>query len=334
MECSKETISTYLSEDKTLQQIRDLTGLTVRGLKKIMKEYGLKARKNKGLNLVGKKFGLLNVLSFDHFSDHGKKYLCECDCGKRVIVRGSSLNKGRSKSCGAACPVKWKNGHPTKGILDKQKALSRIGEKHSRLKIIDIKEVLINERPRKFLYVCECDCGQITLKNYNHLKNGFVKSCGCYIKDPTTRIGRLYGLKNASSKHGWYFMQDGKRVKCRSGYEVLFANFLITNGISFQYEPQLFELDENTRYIPDFKIGETYFEIKGLLKEESVSKMEIFSKENKLEILFWKDLVKFAKLPFKSYSTFMRRAKAINMPAKEYFAKMIYQQGQYCGGEK
>lgn len=50
-------------------------------------------------NLVGKKFGKLTVI--ERVIEAGRtKYICNCDCGNKTIVRGDDLTSNRTKSCG------------------------------------------------------------------------------------------------------------------------------------------------------------------------------------------------------------------------------------------
>lgn len=51
--------------------------------------------------MIGEKFGKLKVLSENNkrTKSREKRYNCLCDCGKEVVVRGSSLKSG-TKSCG------------------------------------------------------------------------------------------------------------------------------------------------------------------------------------------------------------------------------------------
>lgn len=44
----------------------------------------------------GDRFGRLTVIS----RQSGRKYLCQCDCGKRTLVFGSNLTRRHSQSCG------------------------------------------------------------------------------------------------------------------------------------------------------------------------------------------------------------------------------------------
>lgn len=52
-------------------------------------------------DLSGKRFGKLIVLSFDHRDTRGNAcWICQCDCGKNHIVRGTSLERKEISSCG------------------------------------------------------------------------------------------------------------------------------------------------------------------------------------------------------------------------------------------
>jgi len=53
-------------------------------------------------NFIGQNFGKLTVLDkSEHKSKNRQTYwVCLCDCGKTLIVRGDSLTSGKTKSCG------------------------------------------------------------------------------------------------------------------------------------------------------------------------------------------------------------------------------------------
>ena len=62
------------------------------------------AGKKTRLDIAGQRFGKLVVLSFVHadMTPSGHKFsywLCQCDCGRRTIVRGQNLRSGMTKSC-------------------------------------------------------------------------------------------------------------------------------------------------------------------------------------------------------------------------------------------
>lgn len=55
----------------------------------------------KCLDLVGEKFWKLTVLERVENSNTGKsQWLCQCDCGNKVIVVGAHLKSGNTRSCG------------------------------------------------------------------------------------------------------------------------------------------------------------------------------------------------------------------------------------------
>lgn len=51
-------------------------------------------------NIVGTKFGRLTVLKYLYTRDNLAYWLCKCDCGNIVEVKGVSLRSGLTKSCG------------------------------------------------------------------------------------------------------------------------------------------------------------------------------------------------------------------------------------------
>ena len=56
---------------------------------------------SKVIDLTGQRFGRLVVLGFDKKSnDRQYMWLCRCDCGDVVSVRGYSLRSGNTQSCG------------------------------------------------------------------------------------------------------------------------------------------------------------------------------------------------------------------------------------------
>lgn len=69
--------------------------------------------------LVGQKYGELTVLSRteDYISPNGYvdvNYLCECACGKTLVIRASNLRSGKSRSCG--CNRKTNPNRTTHGL--------------------------------------------------------------------------------------------------------------------------------------------------------------------------------------------------------------------------
>lgn len=70
-------------------------------LRGISKSCGCLGAESNRIDLIDRKFGRLKVTSFYKESEPGRpKWNCICKCGKQVVVLGSSLRLGTTKSCG------------------------------------------------------------------------------------------------------------------------------------------------------------------------------------------------------------------------------------------
>lgn len=67
----------------------------------------------------------------------------------------------------------------------------------------------------------------------------------------------------------------------RSRLEARWAVFFDTLGIRYEYEPEGFELSDGTLYLPDFYLpdSKSWFEVKGVMDEGSMHKIDQFIKE-------------------------------------------------------
>lgn len=54
----------------------------------------------KEINIIGKRYGRLVVLSYSHSVGYRKYYLCQCDCGKQTCVLKGNIMSGKQVSCG------------------------------------------------------------------------------------------------------------------------------------------------------------------------------------------------------------------------------------------
>lgn len=137
-------------------------------------------------NLVGKKFNRLKVLK-----ESGDRYrrevlwLCECDCGNKTKVTTNKLKSGHTKSCGCLTDeVRSENGLRAVGNLTSPGGpliYDLVGKKFNRLTVLKkAKRRNLKESTR---WICECDCGKIAIVESYSLRNGIVKSCGCYHSD-------------------------------------------------------------------------------------------------------------------------------------------------------
>ena len=110
-------------------------------------------------NLTGQKFGELTVIQRAENDIKGRtQWLCQCDCGKQKIIRGSSLTSGNTKSCGCLSIEKLK-----KMSITHKMAKTRLYKIWA-----NIKTRCLNPKYSRF-----CDYGGRGIKVCNEWKNNF-----------------------------------------------------------------------------------------------------------------------------------------------------------------
>lgn len=120
----------------------------------------------KHLSLIGQRFGKLKVIKEDTKGQKKRSYwVCECDCGNIVVIRGTALTSGNTKSCGCI----------SKENREKRNFIDLSGESFGLLKVTN--EYKLENRKR--LWKCICDCGNTCWISTDKLKSGHTKSCGC-----------------------------------------------------------------------------------------------------------------------------------------------------------
>lgn len=75
------------------------------------------------IDMIGKKYGRLTVLEFVETKEEQKGkyvryYRCKCDCGNEIVVRGSALRNGNTKSCGCYRKEYVTQKNTTHGMTD------------------------------------------------------------------------------------------------------------------------------------------------------------------------------------------------------------------------
>lgn len=149
----------------------------------------------KFVDLTGQRFGKLLVVSRGpNGGNRQPRWVCHCDCSKTVVVYGSSLRGGVTKSCGCSRST--------------SRIINRIGRRYGRY-------VVRKESGRigkKIALEVVCDCGQVRRVTASNLVSGRARSCGCLMRE-INRSRR--GDKHPSWKGGSYITPSGyRRVKC------------------------------------------------------------------------------------------------------------------------
>ena len=138
-------------------------------------------------DLSGQRFGRLLVLSSDVFISKSKprRWMCKCDCGKEISIRGTSLTTGSTISCGC---YNLEN-NKSKQNLEKIKPKSKL-----------------------------IDTGKLTFKE-------FCTQYGLSEKIVRTRLKKGWGVKRTLTtpvdsdivKRNKRSRAKGKKVHCRGG---------------------------------------------------------------------------------------------------------------------
>ena len=149
------------------------------------------------IDLTGKRFNRLTALL--PVKSNGKvKWLCLCDCGNLVVVIGSALKNGNTKSCGCLQKEKatqrWENYREEHDV---------IGQKFGRLTALEF----VGVEHQEAMYRFSCECGNIIVRSLHAVKTGNTQSCGCLLNDflDLTKydvIGRRFGKLTVRSYAG------------------------------------------------------------------------------------------------------------------------------------
>lgn len=131
----------------------------------------------KKIDLVGQKYGRLTVLSEAEKirTPNGRSHvtwLCECECGKQIVVRSDCLRNGHTTSCGC------KKLERTIEMGKNQKK-DLIGQTFGYLTVI--KDSGLRTTRGEIKWTCKCICGQeinVISTNLTRKKEGTI-SCGC-----------------------------------------------------------------------------------------------------------------------------------------------------------
>jgi hypothetical protein len=117
-------------------------------------------------NLIGKRFGLLLVISKTKLENkRGTYWECECDCTSKCFISTNKLVSGIKTNC---------------GCKNQRKAINDLeGKIFGKLTVIKESK---NEKGKK-VWLCKCECGNTHTASGSDLTSGHTRSCGCLRKE-------------------------------------------------------------------------------------------------------------------------------------------------------
>ena len=214
---SKKTAAAYWLCKCECGQIKSVRGQSLRDGSVVDCGCGLKNRRKNTIDttsLINQRFGRLTVKERDLSKPygHGKEpyWICQCDCGTMVSVRGPSLRQGKTKSCGCY----------KKDVNTDRCTLNLTGQQFGYLTAIE----KINEQKHgSYIWKCLCQCGNIYYADASTLNLGQCTSCGCRTRSQGEEsIEKLLKQANILFETEYSF-QDCRNPKTKSLYRYDFA---------------------------------------------------------------------------------------------------------------
>jgi hypothetical protein len=189
-------------------------------------------------NYIGRKHGMLTVISQRINEFKVTVLLIECDCGIKKEMEPGNWSRSNSCGCGKA-----------NAIRNSKSTIVEAGEQYGLLTIV--KEVENIDRRRRFL--CICDCGKESIVRLSDLKSGNTKSCKCILNEKQRSKHRLYNTWNAmmqrcGNKNNPNYKNYGKRgIKVCDEWKVA-ENFYNDMDESYCEELTIDRIDVNGNY--------------------------------------------------------------------------------------
>ncbi len=133
------------------------------------------------IDMTGKRFGKLLVVSRSANIGHTVVWKCKCGCGREKLIRGASLRAGVTQSCGCSA-------HPPTRDLTGQ----RFGQLIA-IKPVDFVRSPCGHATGRWLW--RCDCGQEKIIRMGAVTGGSTKSCGHWRTDWKDKVacGQRFG---------------------------------------------------------------------------------------------------------------------------------------------
>lgn len=155
---------------------------------------------NQFTDLTGQKFEHLTVLKITGKAEDGSyDWLVYCECNPEILfpVNGCDLRRGRKTNCGC------RHGN----------RVNLIGEMFGNLEVIDF-EYDVEEQ--EFLWICLCNCGELTSTKTGELTSSSKRSCGCLKSQNLVRrrFGKLTVTKKLNKIQNGYHLWE---VLCDCG---------------------------------------------------------------------------------------------------------------------
>lgn len=162
-------------------------------------------------NEIGNVYERLTVIERAENNHRGDaQWLCRCECGNEVVVKGISLRSGHTRSCGCLQKdkVRQQGLKNTADLLEK-----RFGR-------LVVKERLVGNKDKIGKWRCICDCGGETITTSDKLLSGHTQSCGCVQSRGEEAIANYLTMNNITFCKEYSFSDLKRRHRLRFDFAI------------------------------------------------------------------------------------------------------------------
>jgi hypothetical protein len=205
------------------------------------------------IDMVGRKYGRLTVVSLDAASGHGGclRWLCQCECGNTKVIDGVSIRAGNTRSCG--CLEKETNTmRDLSGLTFGRLTVAALSKKRG--------------GTSRSYWLCRCECGTVKAVIGCALLSGSTTSCGCYYREINkgNQHKKTHGLSRTPEFWCWVAMRQrcynpnmkvykhygARGIRVCDRWLLSFENFIEDMGLKPNPALTLERIDNNGNYEP------------------------------------------------------------------------------------
>lgn len=141
-------------------------------------------------------------------------WLCHCACGNEIVVDGSKLRSGNTRSCRCI------------------QAIDETGKVYGHLTVIE--RALSRNNSRAAYWRCHCACGKEAIIAGAALRGGVRSCCGRRVR-PYDEVGKVYGKLTAIEQAEYHITSGGNRVvrwlcQCECGNQTIVRANMLRSG--------------------------------------------------------------------------------------------------------
>jgi hypothetical protein len=162
------------------------------------------------LNLTGRVFSRLTVLSEAPIKAHKTRWNCRCSCGRELVTTGAQLVYGSTGSCGCL----------QRDRAREASSLDLVGRRFGRLLVLSR-----TKRGRLVFWECVCDCGNKKAICTGNLHGGHTQSCGCLQREAAATVNLKHGLTRSGQHHPLYRIWWTMIQRCENPNERRYARY-------------------------------------------------------------------------------------------------------------